>query len=625
MKNAIPKSMTVPIVVLGLLATTAPATAQVATALIREGDTIPGQGDVSSIGNPAVNHVGGFSVTLNTAGPTTTLSQIWGNATGGPGAVLFTEGTFDGYEQNAFEAFHGFSDAGNSGYSATSTDVDSGTTGLDGVWVGMTPILVEEQPVPTLPGQFSVFGSRPGMTAAGQPYWVGGFGTTQGGATQNRALFFGFGASPVLMGGDPIVGVPEPVSTASAGIDFNVRYSPSGANYVMESAVVASIESDGVVHVNGIAVTLGGMIVREASPVAAVAGGLPGENWDNFDFFGITDAGVILMTGDTDAVTTQDEFVLLGELIVLREGTVIPAPEGGVSLNGSIEGAYMNAQEDWAVIWDVDEAGGNVEALIFNGALVLREGDAVDLDGDGAVEPGSLLVDFTGISTLVVGDRRPEGIVPIYFTADIDTEGTPSVSDDVEGLFRFDVEVPNHPPVAVCQDVTVTAGITCEANAGVDGGSYDPDGDPITLEQEPPGPYGLGSTEVVLTVTDNKDASDSCSATVTVAPAPLVLEVDPDLLSWGPPVCDVGFDIVRGDLIALSGNEGDFSEATEECLADDHAGLSLDYLESPDAGAGVWFLARRVGDTGSGSYDTGRPSQEGQRDGEIADSGVDCP
>ena len=73
----------------------------------------------------------------------------------------------------------------------------------------------------------------------------------------------------------------------------------------------------------------------------------------------------------------------------------------------------------------------------------------------------------------------------------------------------------NQPPEAICQDVTVTTepGI-CISEASVDDGSYDPDGDPITLVQEPPGPYCLGTTEVILTVTDDKGLSDQCSATV---------------------------------------------------------------------------------------------------------------
>lgn len=54
------------------------------------------------------------------------------------------------------------------------------------------------------------------------------------------------------------------------------------------------------------------------------------------------------------------------------------------------------------------------------------------------------------------------------------------------------------------------------AEASIDDGSLDPDGDPIILIQNPPGPYGLGDTAVMLTVTDGSGASDSCQGTVTV-------------------------------------------------------------------------------------------------------------
>jgi len=52
--------------------------------------------------------------------------------------------------------------------------------------------------------------------------------------------------------------------------------------------------------------------------------------------------------------------------------------------------------------------------------------------------------------------------------------------------------------------------------ASIDDGSFDPDGDAIILSQNPSGPYPVGTTSVTLTVNDDRGASATCTATVTV-------------------------------------------------------------------------------------------------------------
>lgn len=75
----------------------------------------------------------------------------------------------------------------------------------------------------------------------------------------------------------------------------------------------------------------------------------------------------------------------------------------------------------------------------------------------------------------------------------------------------------DRPPVAVCRDIVVPAGPDCLGNGSVDAGSYDPDGDSITITQTPPGPYPLGTNIVLLTVVDPYGLSNSCGAMVVVA------------------------------------------------------------------------------------------------------------
>jgi len=75
----------------------------------------------------------------------------------------------------------------------------------------------------------------------------------------------------------------------------------------------------------------------------------------------------------------------------------------------------------------------------------------------------------------------------------------------------------NHPPVARCQNVTVSLVSGCTTNVSVNNGSSDPDvGDIITLSQSPAGPYTVGTNTVTLTVADNAGGTNSCTATVTV-------------------------------------------------------------------------------------------------------------
>ena len=76
----------------------------------------------------------------------------------------------------------------------------------------------------------------------------------------------------------------------------------------------------------------------------------------------------------------------------------------------------------------------------------------------------------------------------------------------------------NDPPTAVCQDITIFTGANCDASivaADVDGGSTDPDLDPLDRVVDNEGPFGVGTHTVTLTVSDG-EFNDNCTATVTV-------------------------------------------------------------------------------------------------------------
>jgi hypothetical protein len=89
----------------------------------------------------------------------------------------------------------------------------------------------------------------------------------------------------------------------------------------------------------------------------------------------------------------------------------------------------------------------------------------------------------------------------------------------------------NQAPVAICQEVVVPAGSNCLAMASIDNGSYDPDGDPITIQQIPPGPYSPGTTVVSLVVADSQGNSNACASLVTVLDTlPPTIVCPPDLV-----------------------------------------------------------------------------------------------
>ena len=412
-----------------------PAAAQTATALLVEDQPIPGAGGATADGlnNTAVNHVGGYACSVSSSDD---VSRIWGNAAGGAGAVMRAESTIGDLEQTGFESFFGISDSGQVAYSPTCTDTVTMTTGLDSVWLDDAVVAIEEGVAGDNPGFFYSFGSRPSVTGDGKPHFVGGLTSEQGTSTQFRGLWSGNPPVTVLLADQSVPNLPNVINPVGSSIDFDYRFSALGNEYIeLVNQSTGSTSDDGTMVVSGAGLLIDGQLVVEASPVPAAAGGVNGENWDNFDFMGITESGKYFFTGDTDADTSADEFIFVNGQMQHREGDILD----GFELSGSIEGAYMNEQGDLAFIWDVnDPEDGNVEALYFNGELLLKEGDEVDLDGDGVIDAGAVISSFTGISSLTLGDQMIGQQVQIYFTADIDTEGTSSTTDDVEGFFCLD-------------------------------------------------------------------------------------------------------------------------------------------------------------------------------------------
>jgi len=182
-------------------------------------------------------------------------------------------------------------------------------------------------------------------------------------------------------------------------------------------------------------------------------------------------------------------------------------------------------------------------------------------------------------------------------------------TDQVQ-LNGLDTSICNQPPVAMCQDVTVSANDQCLANASVDAGSFDPEDDPITLTQDPPELYPLGDTLVTLTVEDDQGASDTCTATVTVVddtPPEIECNSPPTIT---PPDAPISFTATATDNCGVSSvmiteydcfkftKKGKRIDKTESCEVA-IAGDTVTILDSGGVGDNITWTVRATDSSGN--------------------------
>jgi hypothetical protein len=492
-------------------------------------------------------------VTVNASDGVTTISHIWGNATGGAGAPLVTESTgVAGYDQTSFETFFGMDDAGNCGYSPL-TNAIGGGTGLDATWVNLTPVATEGDPIPSLPGFVYRFNSRVGMTGSGDPYWVGGINTS-GGVQAGNGLFVGAAQACLLKTGDPM---PAPLAStvASAGVDFDVRMSANGTHYICNVTSTDPTASDTHTIIDGALALSSGSAMSEGTVVPVASGGNGTETWQNWGFLGINEAGDFLVTGDTNGAAATDAFLSKNGVIVHREGDVVD----GLTLVGApTQGAFMNESGEIAFIWDTT---GSIETLFFEGVALLKEGDPVDWDGDGTIDAGTAVTDFTGISSLTTGTSGGATTTSILFIADVNIGG----GTILEGFFRIAFDTPG---VEYCfgdnLDPNVTTDCPC-SNFGAAGNgcasSFNPSGAHITASGS------VLADDVVLTGS-GMQASGICVFLQGDA-------IDPAGFVFGDGVTCTGGALVRLRGVALSGGSASFPVPPETITLSQRGGVTV--------------------------------------------------
>ncbi len=192
--------------------------------------------------------------------------------------------------------------------------------------------------------------------------------------------------------------------------------------------------------------------------------------------------------------------------------------DGGPATDASLGNPFDVALDAAGNLFIADNSNHSIRRVnASSGIIFTAAGNGIfGFDGDGGPATSARLA-------------SPRGVA-------LDAAGHLYIADSGNDRIRR-VLLSTQPPVALCQDVLVPAGeMTCAAEAFIDNGSFDPDGDPLTAVQNPPGPYGLGSLLVTLTVEDSLGATDTCQATVTVIdtiPPEISVSLEPTLL-WPP-------------------------------------------------------------------------------------------
>ncbi len=199
-----------------------------------------------------------------------------------------------------------------------------------------------------------------------------------------------------------------------------------------------------------------------------ISSAIPGELWDGMGYSDCAmslDGTIYLIEGDTDNATSADKVLAIDNTVVLREGDPVatgglimtdifqtrmsgngnwivrgddPNDDDWVIMNGdliaqtgdSVEGgaeAYSasiaavacNDMGDWALIAGTDNADPALDqVLVVNGVVIAREGDPIDLDGNGLFDDGAFLGDgSSGSAAFNANDLHITNGGMVYFIA----------------------------------------------------------------------------------------------------------------------------------------------------------------------------------------------------------------
>ena len=234
------------------------------------------------------------------------------------------------------------------------------------------------------------------------------------GNPSGQALFLGEPPAVIYKSGDSVPNLPNVLlgQPASSTTVHAAHYTPDGSRHLVGVHTKPQSNPRWALILDGEGLLLDGLLAAEGvvlPPSMQVSGN---EKWSALIARGIAADGTYLFTGVTTAASSQNEVVVLDGELLQREGGVVD----GLSLQSSLEGADLSDRADLVVAWRVDDPVllPNPKTLFFNGRAVLQEGDAVDLDGDGAPDPDWTLHEIFKDTARLANDRS------VYLRAEIE-------------------------------------------------------------------------------------------------------------------------------------------------------------------------------------------------------------
>lgn len=422
--------------------TLSPLQAQVASRIISEGDALtgfPGE-SVDDVLSLETNSRGGYAVHVRMTGSGNT-NVAWGSVDGGPATALHQEGSFFGHKQNTWGHFGlGLDDNGQVAHTAFLM-----WTGKSSMWRDGFPLALEGNPSPIATYAWGDVSNAAITCESGEPYFVGELvGALP--TSEISGLFLGTPAKPLLLGGASIQFIDPPLAADPVGaLDFDV--SDDGAHWV---AVAQLDDLSHVLVANGLAVSIEGRRVRTGQPLPPSFG--PGK-WGVISEPHIDANGCVVFLGRR--LGTADTFIVRDGAIVHRTGDIIDG-----STVFAFKGLHANEKSEIAYRAMVAT---NIWAIGVEGSLILHEGEQVDMDRDGVVEPWATVASLDQQS--VPGRVRLGERGGVAFQASIDILGTPEdPSDDRLGFYRVAYTAAG--PNSYCHASTSGGGCMAEVRWG---------------------------------------------------------------------------------------------------------------------------------------------------------------